>query len=519
MSDETADDDNLTGQRLLLACVVLVYIAAGLWSGRAWISSWFASAYIGTINLLTIDESDDARLQRAFAAVRGAAPVEAVIELGASDAHVRHGFVHLSAPTSDEAVAAAKTLSDAIVAAFDAEAGRGKLEASPRRRADPAPGAAGGAALTLLTYGAPLFGLAAIALLWRGRRDIGKGLPPSVVWPAAFILFFPVAMILLPGWAFVALFAQGFFTAIAGVIVYRARRAQRAARWPATQGRIERSKLKTKQLASTFKARSVGNLADIDYSYSVGGVDYRSNAIGVGDIGADSSAINTALDRYTVGRSVLVYFNPANPNEALLERDTPLRPSTLYLGAGFTFLLGLAIIFAFTNIGNILDWLEPYFPPDAQLPFMLFFAAAGLVSALSIAGDRRSASAAADWPRAMGKIVESVAESHREISAAGRTMMTVWSPKIEYQYSVAGRDYHSSHVAYGAVVSGGKTMADRIVARYPQGQTVMVHYDPANPALAVLETEVAHARGTMLIAAAFFAGAVYFSGIGQYLHW
>ena len=73
MSDETADDDNLTGQRLLLACVVLVYIAAGLWSGRAWISSWFASAYIGTINLLTIDESDDARLQRAFAAVRGGA--------------------------------------------------------------------------------------------------------------------------------------------------------------------------------------------------------------------------------------------------------------------------------------------------------------------------------------------------------------------------------------------------------------------------------------------------------------
>jgi hypothetical protein len=519
MSDGTTDDADLTGQRLLLAGVVLVYLAAGLWSGRAWISSWFAPAYIGTINLLTIDERNDARLQRAFAAARGAAPVEAVIEPGASDAHFRHGVVHLSAPTSGEAVAAAKTVSDAIVAAFDAEGGPGKVEASPRRRADPAPGAASGAALILLSWGALVMGLAAIALLWRGRRGIGKDIPPGAVWPAAFVLLFPVGIILLPGWVFVALLAQGFFTAIAGVIVYRARRAQRAARWPATPGRIERSNRETRPIASTFKARNVGNVPDIEYSYNVGGVDHRSTAIAVADIGADPAAIDAALDRYPVGRSVLVYFNPANPSETLLERDAPLRPSTLYLGAGFTFLLGLAIVFAFTSIGDILDWLQPYFPPGAQLPFVLFFAAAGLVSTLSIAGDRRSASAAADWPQATGKIIESVAESHREMSAAGQPRMTVWSPRIEYRYSVAGRDYRSSHVAYGAIVSGGKAMADKIVARYPQGQAVVVHYDPANPALAVLETEVAHAPGTMLIAAAFFAGAAYFSGIGQYLHW
>jgi hypothetical protein len=41
---------------------------------------------------------------------------------------------------------------------------------------------------------------------------------------------------------------------------------------------------------------------------------------------------------------------------------------------------------------------------------------------------------------------------------------------------------------------------------------VTVHYDPANPSQATLETRIAFAWWSLLIALAFFAAALFFSG-------
>jgi hypothetical protein len=41
----------------------------------------------------------------------------------------------------------------------------------------------------------------------------------------------------------------------------------------------------------------------------------------------------------------------------------------------------------------------------------------------------------------------------------------------------------------------------------------MVHYDPKNPANAVLDVEIAHGVMWLVIALAFFAAAIFFSGV------
>jgi hypothetical protein len=90
--------------------------------------------------------------------------------------------------------------------------------------------------------------------------------------------------------------------------------------------------------------------------------------------------------------------------------------------------------------------------------------------------------------------------------------VTVWSPVVEYSYRVEDRDYHGTRLAFGADVAGAQARAEATVARYPAGRTVTVHFDPANPSSAVLEPHVAFAWWTLLLAMAFFAAALFFSG-------
>ena len=50
-------------------------------------------------------------------------------------------------------------------------------------------------------------------------------------------------------------------------------------------------------------------------------------------------------------------------------------------------------------------------------------------------------------------------------------------------------------------------------ARYPTGSQVMVHYDPLNPANAVLDLKVAQSVTSLVVALVSFGFAVFFSGV------
>ena len=94
---------------------------------------------------------------------------------------------------------------------------------------------------------------------------------------------------------------------------------------------------------------------------------------------------------------------------------------------------------------------------------------------------RKGASACRDWPAASGRVLHSEVQRRRKIGNK-----TSAYPAVLYQYEVAGRTFQSDRIFPGIQV-GGDWVASRKVAKYPAGKTVLVFYNPMNPAEAVLE--------------------------------
>jgi hypothetical protein len=299
---------------------------------------------------------------------------------------------------------------------------------------------------------------------------------------------------LIPGWLIMALFAMFIPCAIAGKILYKMRDLRREAAWPSAQGSIVRSESKAVKKKRGDDPTTVGTAPLIEYVFSVGGLEYRGRRIGTGEISASSSEVGAVLERYRMGRSVPVFYNPENPKDAVLERNPPASPTVMYGIAADVVLVGLAVVLMFTRISQIVALLQPYFPPDAFVPGVLFFALATVLTALIALSDYRASLAAARWPRTQARILSSAAESRRVLTnRGGGSTMVVWSPLVEYSYQANGREYYSSRVSFGADFAGDRALAEKTVARYPIGSGVAVYYDPANPASAVLEPRVAFA--------------------------
>lgn len=505
--------------RALAAGSVLGLLALLLWLNRDYVSSLFASSYTATIHLTTTTEPDDTRLTRAFAAAARTHPYGAKLEIAPAELEqIRDSDVTVPGASGADAVARAGTFSRALVAAFDS-AGSGHLDASVYPSAYPTEDRATRNALTLLSLGTPVLGLLSIALLWAGWRDwragpAGDAFPAGAGYAAAAALAVPVLLLVLPGWLLMALFAAGIPVAIAGLLVSRAGAAKRAANWPMTLGHIVHSRTAAARRDRSDGSTQIGNIADVEYTYSVGGVEHRGTRIGIGAEPSNSAQVETALARYIAGRSVPVYYNPANPDEAVLERDPPVKPGIVYAAAAAIVLTGFAVVVTFTRISEIIAWLQPWFPPGAVIQGVLFCALGGLMTLAFLLFSLRDAAAAARWPTVSGTVVASEVRSHRELvgGRGGSSTVEVFSPSVEYRYQVGGREYHGGQVAFGAAVSAGKALAEKTVTRYPQGAAVTVHYDPGNPSTAVLEPRVAFGWLTLLVMVAFFAGAWFFSG-------
>jgi len=86
------------------------------------------------------------------------------------------------------------------------------------------------------------------------------------------------------------------------------------------------------------------------------------------------------------------------------------------------------------------------------------------------------------WPVTDGIIRSAAIKSH-----AGNHGSTTYSAAVTYSYQVAGTTYTGDKVSIGQM-SAAADYAHGIVNHYPVGKKVAVHYAPANPADAVLET-------------------------------
>jgi hypothetical protein len=493
--------------------MVLGLVAIPLYLGRGLIADQFATSYSLTISLTIQDRAYRPRLERALGHLTVPDDVTASYEFDSRMWSSSH--IEVAAPSREKAVAAARALGETVAKEYDS-AGETKLDVRVPTRAYPDDNATSTAVRTALAVGGPLLELFAIglfAMTWRqGRANGAITTAKGMGYVVAFSLGLPVAILMLPGALFMALFAMSIPTAIAGLIVYKMHQVHLAARWPSAQGRIVQSRSRTVKTKLSDGSPSRGNAPDIEYVFSVDGVEHRGRRIGIGDIKPDSPEVEAALERYQVGRTGPVYYNPKDPDDAVLERDAPASPATMYAVAAGVVFVGLAVVIAFWWISDIIAWLQPYFPPGALIQGFLFFLGCGLIASLSLISNLASALSARRWPTATGTVLTSRAESRRELVARGQGQTVVmWSPLVEYSYRVGTRDYHGARVAFGPAVSGPRGLADATVARYPAGTSVTVHYDPSNPSQSTLETRIAFAWPSLVITVAFFAAAIFFS--------
>lgn len=96
---------------------------------------------------------------------------------------------------------------------------------------------------------------------------------------------------------------------------------------------------------------------------------------------------------------------------------------------------------------------------------------------------RADLAASRTWLTAPGRVLTS------DLQSTINSRRTVYLPKVEYEYTVAGgHTYRSSRVNLGSRWSD-LAAAQAVVARYPAQAAVQVFYNPSQPAEAVLERD------------------------------
>ena len=115
--------------------------------------------------------------------------------------------------------------------------------------------------------------------------------------------------------AFVLLILNVIFL---GIIFFMRRKMAAVSQWPSTMGTVLMSAIEQ-------RSSSEGGYTDypvVQYSYQVGGQPYQSYKLAPGpDVGGTGAG--KVVARYPAGAQVMVFYNPQNPSDAVLERKAP----------------------------------------------------------------------------------------------------------------------------------------------------------------------------------------------------
>lgn len=306
-------------------------------------------------------------------------------------------------------------------------------------------------------------------------------------------------------WYIAAVFAPMVLLVVVALIT-KLVETRRASKWAQTTGRIVKSGMEARHHQFAGEAETVTNTPAVRYEFSAGGVKYTGARIA---IGGNSGAAETVLARYPAGKSVAVFYDPSDPNECVLERDIPKGIlSGCLLMAALAAAAAAGIYYATTNATRLIG---NYIPAPEHAPFVVAISCFGLVVFLFFFGYRRYVKSARAWPTVPGRVLESRVDSY-ETRENGR-LRTTCTPVIEYAYAVHGNEYRGRQIRLGLAVEGSRTLAEKTVARYPQGSEVVVHYDPANAANAALERPGGYPWLLLVVAAFCFGAAIFASGL------
>ena len=104
------------------------------------------------------------------------------------------------------------------------------------------------------------------------------------------------------------------------------RRAIASTRWPKAEGRVISSEVDMRVLGRAGMVHGGGRVRQthifvprIIYEYSVDGVTYSSDTLSFGRVGYSIKSATRIASEYPEGKPVAVYYDPGNPDVAVLE--------------------------------------------------------------------------------------------------------------------------------------------------------------------------------------------------------
>lgn len=287
---------------------------------------------------------------------------------------------------------------------------------------------------------------------------------------------------------------------LAAMILWITWQNRRTRHWQATVGRIVESRNAARDVRardSSLIGRSDGgaatvvstdtvdrkNFADIAYEYAVAGRTYTSPRVAPG---ADPGNLDVValLQRYPRGKVVTVHYDPAAPGDSILERDDPRRLRAAWLGVAVLTAVIVGVVFA---VDPLVAWVRMHTVNPRRVPLVMAALVAALFFALLAWASLRRTWTMRGWPTADGIVHESRVERlATRRTRGGRTTATpFYVPRVIYRFRVGGIDIDAERFGR-SVRSTTFAVVERVVAAFPVGTRVAVHYDPDEPTTAVV---------------------------------
>lgn len=139
-------------------------------------------------------------------------------------------------------------------------------------------------------------------------------------------------------------FVVGVFILVAGI--RNRKKAEESAAWPSVQGKIIRSWIKTQESEDDDGFKTITHFPNWEYEYAASGTAYTSGTIGFGGTRGyhREAEAEDALNQYPLNSTVQVFYNPSNPEEAVLVTGTQGTMGMIILGGILTFIMFAVIV-------------------------------------------------------------------------------------------------------------------------------------------------------------------------------
>ena len=315
-------------------------------------------------------------------------------------------------------------------------------------------------------------------------------------------------MILFIGGPFVWIFGLPvFLVALVIVVTLRVRRAEK---WEEGQAHITKSRVTVKRHQFSGEETKITNTASVAYDFSAGSQLFHGDRISLGFAPADN--VNETLKRYPVGATVPVFYDPANPEECVLERKPPASLGCIWGGALVAVLVYLAVLLSVSRSESLVDGLSAVHHtalPRVHHPVVMIISGLfGLFCLGSWLWNRRHVRKAFPWLVTKGRIVSGKTEIYVALGGGHTGSHKYYHALIEFAYTVDGQEYHNTVGEPGTM----RASAEAEAARHPVGTEGDVHYDPQNPTRSALGVDVEmvlDGRASLIVGLVSLAFAIY----------